>query len=249
MQPFEGKTLLLTGASMGIGRALAMELSRRKVNLVINARSGDLLHQTRELCANSGALVTCVAGDAAKSETVAAMLLEAEKIGHFTGFIHAAGVLHPGPYLWELEPHAFETVLQASLTAAYQLIRACMPRLLQQQQGLAVFFGSGAAEKAQPGIAAYCAAKAAEEHLARQLAAEAPTITTFVYRPGIVETRMQAQAREAHGGGAPHLHRVFRPWHEAGMLLTPAQAAAGLIQLLSADIRRWHGQTMDVRDL
>ena len=45
---FRGKTLLLTGASMGIGRALAVALAREGVNLVLNARSGDLLRETRE---------------------------------------------------------------------------------------------------------------------------------------------------------------------------------------------------------
>ena len=52
---FRDKTLLLTGASMGIGRALAVALAREGVNLVLNARSGDLLRETRELCAQHGA--------------------------------------------------------------------------------------------------------------------------------------------------------------------------------------------------
>ena len=78
---FRGKTLLLTGASMGIGRALAVALAREGVNLVLNARSGDLLRETRELCAGDGAasraVVDIVAGDASRDETVAAMLAAA----------------------------------------------------------------------------------------------------------------------------------------------------------------------------
>jgi NAD(P)-dependent dehydrogenase (short-subunit alcohol dehydrogenase family) len=253
MHELHGKTLLLTGASMGIGRALAVALAREGVNLVINARSADLLRETRELCAGRGAspdaVVEIVVGDASRVETVATMTKAAQKIGNFQGFIHAAGILHPGPYVWELSDTDFLAVFQANVMAAHQLVRGCLPLLLDQGSGLAVFFGSGAAEKTQPGIAAYCAAKAAEEHLARQLAAEAPEITSLVYRPGIVETRMQVQARESEGGAAQKLQAVFRPWKEQGQLMTPEQSAAGLVRLLAANPRRLHGKTWDVRDL
>ncbi|WP_031387817.1 SDR family NAD(P)-dependent oxidoreductase [Desulfonatronum thiodismutans] len=252
MHELHGKTLLLTGASMGIGRALAVALTGEGVNLVINARSGNLLQETRELCTGQGRTsnaVVDVVGDASKTETVDAMLKAAQKIGNFQGFIHAAGILHPGPYVWELSDTDFLAVFQANVMAAHQLIRGCLPLLLEQGSGLAVFFGSGAAEKTQPGIAAYCAAKAAEEHLSRQLAAEAPEITSLVYRPGIVETRMQVQARESEGGAAQKLQAVFRPWKEQGQLMTPEQSAAGLVRLLAANPRRLHGKTWDVRDL
>ena len=250
---FRGKTLLLTGASMGIGRALAVALAREGVNLVLNARSGDLLRETRELCAQHGAasraVVDIVAGDASRDETVAAMLAAARALGNFQGFIHAAGLLHPGPYIWELSPEDFQAVFTANVLVGHQLIRCCLPDLLSRGEGLAVFFGSGAAQKTQPGIAAYCAAKAAEEHLARQLAAEAPSVTTLIYRPGIVETRMQVQARESRGGAAEQLQAVFRPWKEQGQLMTPEQSAAGLVRLLATDPRRLHGGTWDVRNL
>ncbi len=248
MHELQGKTLLLTGASMGIGRALAVALAREKINLVINARSEELLRETQTMCAVAGNHPEYVAGDASRPATIAAMLRKADTLGNVFGFIHAAGVLHPGPYVWELDDHNFETVFQANVFAAFQLIRACIPRLLRLGRGLAVFFGSGAAEKTQPGIAAYCAAKAAEEHLARQLAAEAPQITTLVYRPGIVETGMQRQARESRGGGAKQLQNVFRPWKEQGMLLTPEESAAGLVRLLSKDLSALHGRTWDVRE-
>lgn len=249
MHDLHSKTLLLTGASMGIGQALAVALAREGVNLVLNARTKKLLAETQKMCTSTGARTEIVAGDASKAETVAAMLEKAMSMDGFFGFIHAAGVLHPGPYLWELDERDFNTVFQANVLAAFQLIKACTPVLLQGGRGLAVFFGSGAAEKTQPGIAAYCAAKAAEEHLARQLAAEAPRITTLVYRPGVVETRMQVQARESRGGGAEQLQSVFRPWKEQGVLLTPEQSAAGLVRLLASNQRRLHGKIWDVREL
>ena len=249
MHELEGKTLLLSGASRGIGKALALELAREKVNLVINARSEGPLRKTLDACLELGISAEYIAGDASKAKTVEAMTEKAQSMGNFFGFIHAAGVLYPGPYIWEIEEHDFQTVFQANVHAAFVLIQQCFPILLKQEQGLAVFFGSGAAEKTQPGIAAYCSAKAAEEHLARQLAAEAPKITTFVYRPGIVETRMQAQARQASGGAADEVRRVFNSWKEKGMLISPEESATALVRLLSSDIGRLHAGVWDVRSL
>jgi NAD(P)-dependent dehydrogenase (short-subunit alcohol dehydrogenase family) len=167
------------------------------------------------------------------------------KIGNFHGFIHAAGVLNPGPFLWELPPDHFQEVLDSHVAAAYQLIRAAVPPLLVQGQGLAVFFGSYAAVSNLPGIGAYNVAKAAEEHLARQLAQEAPQIVSFVFRPGVTETRMQVQAREAEGGAADLLRRHFRGYLHNGSLATPEQAARRLLTYLLNDPRRYHGRTVE----
>jgi NAD(P)-dependent dehydrogenase (short-subunit alcohol dehydrogenase family) len=111
-----------------------------------------------------------------------------------------------------------------------------------------VFFGSGAADMNLEGLGAYCLSKAAEEHLARQLAAEAPEVTCFVYRPGTVETDMQKDAREAKGSGAKVLHRVFGKMKEQGTLLTPETAARALVHIIQGDLRRFHGKTATYKD-
>lgn len=217
---FRGKTLLLTGASMGIGRALAVALAREGVHLVINARSGDLLRETLELCAQDGAAskaeVGMVAGDASRAETVAAMLEAARALGNFQGFIHAAGQLHPGPYAWELSSEDFQAVFAANVLVGHQLIRCCLPDLLARGEGLAVFFGSGAAQKTQPGIAAYCAAKAAEEHLARQLAAEAPSVTTLINVRGSWKHACRSRLESPEAGQPSSFRPCFGPGRSRG---------------------------------
>ena len=169
---------------------------------------------------------------------------QALDLGRFYGFIHAAGVLHPGPFLWELPPERFREVLDSHVVSAYQLLRAAVPPLLRQGEGLAVFFGSFAAEGNLPGIGAYNIAKRAEEHLARQLAYEAPQIISMVFRPGATETRMQKQAREAEGGAARILHREFQGYLERGALDVPEQAARRLVKYLFNDPPRYHGRTV-----
>jgi NAD(P)-dependent dehydrogenase (short-subunit alcohol dehydrogenase family) len=238
----QGKTLIITGASLGIGRALALELTALGVNLVLNARHQQALGEVAAECKSLGATVRQVFGNAAAAAVAEAMVAEALDMGGFHGFIHAAGVLHPGPFLWELTPDQFQEVLESHVVAAYHLIRAAVPPLLKQGKGLAVFFGSHAAVSNLPGLGAYNIAKAAEEHLARQLAQEAPEIVSFVFRPGVTETRMQEQAREAVGGAADIVRPHFRAYQQAGALDSPTDAARRLLKLLTDAPRRYHGR-------
>lgn len=154
MAEIKGKTLIITGASMGIGRALALELARWGVNLVINARHPEPLAQVARECEALGVKVRQVRGDAAEPHTAIQMVKEAQDVGHFYGFIHVAGVLHPGPLLWELRPEHFREILDSHVTAGFQLTHAAVPELLRQGEGLAVFFGSYAADSNLVGIGA-----------------------------------------------------------------------------------------------
>jgi len=249
MTSLRNKTLVLTGASRGIGRALALELADEGVNLVLGARSEDLLREVCRQCRKRGVKSVCISGDVSASNVAQELVSVGIEYGDFYGFIHAAGVLAPGPAIWELNKTRFQEVFDASVTAAHQLIRHAVPHLLWRGEGLAVFFGSGAADRAQPGIGAYCAAKAAEEHLARQLAAEAPPVTSIIWRPGIVETQMQQQARNSEGHSAARLQAVFRPWKEKGMLLTPEESAHGLVTFLKGDIEKYSGKVADIREI
>jgi len=249
MQPLKNKSIIVTGASHGIGSALSLGLAQAGVNLVLNARNDSPLESVARECERIGASVHYVAGNAAHPEIAQELVDAALKSGSFYGFIHAAGVLTPGPLLWELTHDGLEEVLDASLIAGCELIRAAVPHLRREGQGgLAVFFGSGAAESNTPGIGAYCVAKAAEEHLARQLAFEAPEVTTLIYRPGVVETRMQKQARKAEGGAAETVRERFRGYKNHGDLITPEQAALALIDIISHNPRRFHGKVATWRD-
>lgn len=241
------KTLILTGASRGIGRALALELAKAGYDLVLNARSEGPLREVLEAVRALGARAEAVAGSAGKAGVAEALVRQAEELGGFYGYIHNAGVLHPGPLVYELAEALFLEVLEANLLAGYQLARFAYPLLRKRGEGLAVYVGSGAAESNLPGIGAYAVAKAAEEHLAKQLAAEVPEVACFVYRPGVVETDMQKAAREAQGSAAEILHRVFRGYKTEGYLQTPEQAAQALVRLLPRS-RQFHGKIASWRD-
>jgi len=249
MDLLKSKTLIVTGASRGIGKALALELARGNTNLVLNARNTLLLAEVQRQCNNSSARVTSVVGDISQPKTARELVEKAVKLGNFYGFIHDAGLARPGPFIWELPENHFQEVLGANLIGGYNLVRFSLPELLKTRVGLAVFFGSAAAELAVPGIAAYCIAKAAEEHMARQLAAEAPWLTTFAYRPGIVDTDMQREARKAQGGAAESLHREFRGYQERGELISAEAAATALVKLIVQNHGRFRGKTINYEDV
>jgi NAD(P)-dependent dehydrogenase (short-subunit alcohol dehydrogenase family) len=245
----KNKTLIVTGASMGLGRAIAEALAVAGANLVLSARGDKDLDDAWHACDMVGGKAVAVPGDAAKQATVRKLMDEAGALGGLIGFIHCAGVLNPGPLLWELDCKGYDEVFASNVKAAWQLSRHCVPALASRGEGLAVFAGSGAASVTQPGIGAYCAAKAAEEHLCRQLAAEAPWLTAFVYRPGLVDTRMQQQARNAVGGGGEALRSLFRPWKERGKLIMPEHSAMRLVKVLLGSWEGLSGRTLDWREL
>jgi len=247
MPSLKGKALIITGASRGIGRALALGLAEKGANLVLSARGEEALAEVAREVEEKGVQMRQHAGDVAASETARRLVELARELGRFYGFVHNAGVLHAGPLLWELPERHWNEVLGANLTGAYQLTRFALPDLIASGDGVAVFVGSGAAEYNLPGIGAYAIAKAAEEHLARQVAAEAPVVASFVYRPGVVDTDMQEQARSASGGAAQQLQEIFGGYKEKGVLISPEQAASYLIRVLEADPHRYTGKIYDWR--
>lgn len=243
----KGQTFIITGASRGIGEALAMEFARAGANVVLGARNKAALEAVREAVKELGVQAVAVAGSAADDGVAQQLVKAAKVIGNFAGFVHNAGILNAGPLVVELPETQYDQILESNLKGGYQLARYSYPNL-QRQGGVAVFLGSGAAQHNIPGMGIYGAAKAAEEYLARQLALEVPEVICFIYRPGIVETDMQRQLREAEGGGASALRPLFQGYKAQGRVLSPQQSARALVRILEGDPRRFHGQIATYND-
>ncbi|GIW34971.1 SDR family NAD(P)-dependent oxidoreductase [Meiothermus sp.] len=245
----KNQTFIITGASRGIGEALALELARAGAHLVLGARNQKALEFVRDEARNLGVRCESVAGSAAHSTVAEALVAQALQIGSFVGFIHNAGILNAGPLAYELIESQYDEIMDSNVKGGYQLARFAYPHLIRQPGSVAVFLGSGVAEHNIPGMGIYAIAKAAEEHLARQLAIEAPEVTCFTYRPGIVETNMQKQLREAQGSASETLRPLFKGYQAQGRVLTPEQSARALVRILEADPRRFHGKIASVQDL
>lgn len=245
----KGQTIIVTGASRGLGEALALELAKAGTSLVIGARSQAALDFVRQQVCDLGVQCASVAGNVAQSNVAEALVGAALKLGNFAGFIHNAGALNAGPLAYELIEAKYDEIMDSNVKGGYQLARFAYPHLVRQPGSIAVFLGSGVAEHNIAGMGVYAIAKAAEEHLSRQLAVEAPGVTCFTYRPGIVETEMQKQLREAQGGGSETLRTLFRGYKSQGRLLTPEQSARSLVRILQGDPGKFHGKIATQTDL
>ena len=185
-------TVLITGASQGLGRALARLLASRGDRLVLNARQAGPL---RELASELGAVA--VAGDVSEG---------AEEIANAAGrvdvLINNASELGPLP-MPKLEDYPWDALLRVfrvNAVAPLHLTQLLLPQMKERGQGLILNISSDAATNAYPGWGGYGASKAALEHLSRTLAVEleGTGVRVEVVDPGEMATQMH---RDAIGGG------------------------------------------------
>jgi NAD(P)-dependent dehydrogenase (short-subunit alcohol dehydrogenase family) len=176
--------VLITGASKGLGLALARLFARRGHRLVINARGEEALRAAaRELAQFTQ--VIAVPGDVSEiAETIAA---KAKAFGRVDLLINNASELGPMVPLLEHPWPSLERVLRVNVVAPIHLIQLLRPRTV-------VNITSDAAKNAYPHWGGYAASKAALEHASRILAAEQPDMRVLVIDPGDMNTEMHALA-------------------------------------------------------
>ncbi len=235
--------ILLTGASRGLGAAAAREAARRGAHLVLNARHAERLERVAEACRAEGVTVHTVVGDIGEEATARRMVeTAAEAFGRLDALIHNAGVLPPIAPIAQADLVAWEANWRVNFLAAVALLRHGIP-LLRESRGRAVLVSSGAAIHAYPTWGAYCSAKAALNHFTAVLAAEEPDITALAFRPGIVDTDMQADIRtQGKGVMPPDLHAKFLTYQREGRLQPPEVVARPLIAVALHAPRAWSGR-------
>ena len=190
---------LVTGASRGIGRALALELARSGAHVVALARTqGALEELDDEIRALGGetTLVPCDLADFDALDRLGAALFE--RWGRLDALVGNAGVLGPLSPLAHVDVKDWTRVMAVNVTANWRLIRSLDPLLRASEAGRVVFITSGAAHRAamKPYWGPYAISKAALEALARTYAAEmaGAGVTVMLANPGPLRTRMRAQA-------------------------------------------------------
>ncbi len=190
---------LVTGASRGIGRALALELARDGAHVVALARTqGALEELDDEITALGGAatLVPCDLADFDALDRLGASIFE--RWGKLDAFIGNAGLLGVLSPLAHVDPKDWNRVMAVNVTANWRLIRSLDPLLRASGAGRVAFVTSSVGHRApmRPYWGPYAISKAAMEALARTYAAETAGtgVTVMVANPGALRTRMRAQA-------------------------------------------------------
>jgi NAD(P)-dependent dehydrogenase (short-subunit alcohol dehydrogenase family) len=193
-----GRVALVTGASRGIGRALAVELARRGAHVVITARSQGALEETDDLVRAAGGAATLVPLDLVREADQIDLLGPniVARFGRLDILVHNAGALGTLTPVAHITPKDWAETVGVNLTASWRLIRSCDPPLRGSDAGRAVFVTTGIAQNPRAYWGAYGATKAGLEHLVLTWAQEvgASPLKVTLFSPGAVATRMRAAA-------------------------------------------------------
>ncbi|WP_420452294.1 SDR family NAD(P)-dependent oxidoreductase [Ilumatobacter sp.] len=204
MFDFAGKTVLITGASMGLGEGFAHAFAHAGADLVLTARSEELLDGVADVCRGSGSTVTVVPGDVSVEDDVARVVAAAtEAHGRIDCLINNAGVSDMrgvAPESFDME--TWNRILSVDLSGAFMYLRDVGRHMLEQGGGSIVnicsIMGHGANEL---NIIAYTAAKGALRNITLQLGCEWADrgVRVNSVSPGFIVTEMVRPAIEGMG--------------------------------------------------
>jgi NAD(P)-dependent dehydrogenase (short-subunit alcohol dehydrogenase family) len=185
---------LITGASAGLGRALATALADRGWTLIIDARGADRLAEVAaELSRRT--TVEALPGSVTDSAHRAELLAAVRRQGHLDLLVHNASELggSPQPPLADLDSNTLRAVLEANVVAPAALTRELLPELTART-GTVLAVSSDAGVEHYEGWGAYGASKAALDHLVGTFAAEHPSLRWYAVDPGDMRTAMHQAA-------------------------------------------------------
>lgn len=213
---------LVTGASRGLGRALAHELADRGARVVLVARHEAALADAVASIRRAGGDAHGIAADIADKDAVARIAGEAAAlVGPIELAIHNASTLGPTPLrlLLDTDCEDLAAVLETNLVGPFRLTKMLAGSMVLRGRGTIVHVSSDAAVAAYPRWGAYGAAKAAQDQLSRILAAEleGTGVRVLAVDPGEMDTLMHAAAV---------------PEADPAVLLAPAEVARRIVALL-----------------
>ncbi len=233
------RTIVITGATRGIGRATAELLARPGTRLVLHHRTNDALADTvARTCEQAGATVRTIKADLASESAVAGLVSALESEGPIHGLVNNAGVYH-GESLEHTAPEVWTRVLDINLRAPVFLIRGLLPQL-RAGAAAVVNVGSIMGHRPSPGALPYQASKAGIHHLTQSLALElAPTVRVNAVAPGFIMTDINRGGWEQDD-----FRREVEAATPLGRWGEPQDIAPVVRFLLSTDARFITGQTL-----
>jgi 3-oxoacyl-[acyl-carrier protein] reductase len=193
MSRLDGKVALVTGASRGIGRGIALRLARGGAAVAVNYRSGqDAAEAVVAEIEASGGKAIAVAGDVSLAADITAMLERTVKeLGGVHILVNNAGI-HADMLTVRLSEEDWDRVLDTDLKGAFLATKAVLRPMMRQRWGRIINIASVVARTGNAGQASYAAAKAGMVGLTKSVAREVATrgITANVVAPGLIDTEM-----------------------------------------------------------
>jgi NAD(P)-dependent dehydrogenase (short-subunit alcohol dehydrogenase family) len=191
----EGKVAVITGASKGLGKALALAYAKEGARVIINARSKGSIHPVAEEVEALGSEVLALAADVSKSADVERLVDAAtQRFGKIDVLVNNAGLLGPRVAIEEYPEDEWRRVIDANLTGPFLITKAAIPRMLEGASIVNVV--SGVSVEGRAGWGAYSVSKFGVEGLTQILAAELEErgIRANAVDPGGMRTEMRAAA-------------------------------------------------------
>ncbi|MFJ9351432.1 SDR family NAD(P)-dependent oxidoreductase [Streptomyces sp. NPDC101237] len=187
---------IITGASKGLGRALAGALAARGWDLVLDARGAEALKEAAEAVAEAGVRVAAVPGDVTDAGHRADLVAAARRLGGLDLVVSNASALGAEPLvrLGELPLAGLRRALEVNVVAALGLVQEALPLLRGSAAGAVVAVSSDAGAEAYETWGGYGASKAALDQLAAVLGVEEPGLRVWAVDPGDMATGLYAAA-------------------------------------------------------
>lgn len=238
-KPLEGRAALLTGASRGLGAALARHLARLGARVVLVARDAAPLEAVAREITAEGGTAHALPADIGDKEAIHAIAgAAAALVGPIDLLVHNASTLGktPLPLLLDTECEDLGRVLEVNLVGPFRLTKVIAGSMAIRGRGTIVHISSDAAVNAYPRWGAYGVSKAAQDHLSRTWAVELEGTGVNVYAidPGEMNTKMHADAI---------------PEADPATLADPAAVAARIAALLTGEARHPSGARLEASSL
>jgi NAD(P)-dependent dehydrogenase (short-subunit alcohol dehydrogenase family) len=234
---FEGRAVLVTGASSGIGRACALALGAEGARVAVAGRRRQRLDETAARIGANGSETLVLQGDVRDENACARWSAECERaFGGLSGLVNAAGVIGNGA-LDATAPGEWDRVMDSNVRSIYLLTRAVAP-LLRKHRGSVVNLSSVASNRPYAGLAAYCVSKAAVDMLTRCAALDfAPDgVRVNAVNPGVVVTELHTVTSAV--ADYPAFLERGKATHPLGRVGS-VEEVAGLVLFLLSDEASW----------
>jgi len=239
----DGKVAVITGASQGIGEAIARLFTREGAQVIVNARTEARVHGVVEAITAEGGAAHGVAADIGTAAGVEQLVSGAlERFKAIDILVHNAGIF-PYRMLEDMDDDSWNEVIDVNLTSAYRLTKACIPAMKQRGAGRVLFTSSVQGNHvAVPGCAHYAASKAGLSGLVKSAAMELAQygITVNSVEPGLV---MTAGVESALSERRRDLMAQYVPLKRWGQ---PIEIAHAMLYLASKEAAYVTGQTIVV---
>ncbi len=222
----EGKVAIITGASKGIGKAIAFTLADAGAKIVLAARTRDVVEKVASDIRNTGADATAIPTDVTDIDAVKNLIISTvDAYQNLDILINNAGNGIFGN-VTDFDEADWDSVINSNLKGVFLCTKYALPHLLKQDGGQIINVLSIAAKVAFPASGAYCAAKAGALALTKVLAAEVreQNVRVTAVLPGSVETPFWDDISQH-----PDFEKMLKPEHVANVVLSVCQQPLGMV--------------------